>query len=142
MTYEMPKLIRDDARNAHTFIMGKRMDIICHKDFWTEGGYFIEYFGKLDNGLLIQFYTDAENNIHWEFETEDIYKLFTFLGIKVKAKFEEGECDDCGFYEVTDFYLPSGKNLYYESHFGNSNMPQGWDEFLEIAEEELEYRDY
>lgn len=55
MIYEMPKLIRDDAQNAHTIIMGKRMDIICHKDFW-EGSYFTEYFGKLDNGLLIQFY--------------------------------------------------------------------------------------
>lgn len=34
MVYEIPKLIRDDADHAHTFILGKRMNILCRNDFW------------------------------------------------------------------------------------------------------------
>ena len=138
MVYEIPKLIRDDADRAHTFILGKRMEIVCRNDFWG-GEYVTDYFGE--NGKHpVQFFLDHEDNIIWEFETEDIRNLFIFLGVKVKANFAEGECDECGDYEVTDFYLPCGKNLYYESHFGNTNMPQGWEEFFSIVEEEWCYK--
>lgn len=138
MVYEIPKLIRDDDQNAHAFIMGKRVDILCHQEFWRDKC-FTEYYGKTGKHP-VQFFLDPEDNIFWEFETEDIRSLFIFLGVKVKAKFAEGECDDCGYYEVTDFYLPSGKNLYYESHFGNTNMPQDWEEFFSIVEEEWRYK--
>ena len=85
MVYEIPKLIRDDDQNAHTFIMGKRVDILCRQDFWGDEC-FTEYYGKNDR-YPIRFYLDDLDNILWEFETIDIHNLFFLLGIKVKAKY-------------------------------------------------------
>lgn len=54
------------------------------------------------------------------------------------VEFTEGECDDCGDYYVCDIHLPSGETIYFETHFGDSNFPGGWEEFFEIVERERE----
>lgn len=46
--------------------------------------------------------------------------------------------DDCGDYCVCDIHLPSGETIYFETHFGNTNFPNDWEEFFEIVERERE----
>lgn len=70
------------------------------------------------------------------FNHEYLPEFFRMAGVPVHVNYDHGECDDCGCYEVVDILMPSGVEYYYEGHFGNTNYPGTWEEFMTIVESE------
>lgn len=136
MIYPVPKLIpvydndsRFQVMIAGILVTGKIDSYVFNGERFKEHS--IEW-----NGYDYNVYFDENGEMYFD----EVEMLLGVVGI-IKPKnveFAEGECDDCGDYCVCDIHLPSGEIIYFETHFGNTNFPNGWEEFFEIVERERE----